>query len=60
MATERENHEIIKLLLEKKEIDINIADSYGIKPIDYSENNEIKQLFSKWFSIHFKIAINKN
>ena len=60
LAAKIGNLEIIKLLLEKKEIDINIEDSHGKKPIDYSENHEIKQLLSKWFSIHFKIAINKN
>ena len=59
LAVEIGNLEIIKLLLEKKEIDINIEDSHGKKPIDYSENYEIKQLLSKWFSFHFKIAINK-
>ena len=47
LAVEIENLEIIKLLLEKKEIDINIEDSHGKKPIDYSENHEIKQLLSK-------------
>ncbi len=40
-------HPIIKLLLEKKEIDINIEDSQGKKPIDYSKNIEIKQLLLK-------------
>ena len=59
LAVEIGNLEIIKLLLEKKDIDIK--DSHGKKPIDYSENHEIKQLLSKWFSTtHFKIAINKN
>ena len=60
LAVEKENIEIIKLLLENKYIDINIKDGKGKKPIDYSENHDIKQLLSKWFSIHFKIAINKN
>ena len=36
LAVEIENVEIIKLLLEKKEIDINIEDSHGKNPIDYS------------------------
>ena len=53
LAVEIGNLDIIKLLLEKKEIDINIEDSHGKKPIDYSENQEIKKLLSKWFSIHF-------
>ena len=47
LAVERRNLEIIKLLLQKEEIDINIEDSQGKKPIDYSENDEIKQLLSK-------------
>ena len=47
LAVEIGNLEIIKLLLEKKDIDINIEDSHGKKPIDYSENHEIKQLLSK-------------
>ena len=47
LAAKIGNLEIIKLLLEKKEIDINIEDSHGKKPIDYSENHEIKQLLSK-------------
>ena len=60
LAVEIGNLEIIKLLLEKKEIDINIKDSHGKKPIDYSKNHEIMQLLSKWFSIHYKGVINKN
>ncbi|KAK8889115.1 hypothetical protein M9Y10_033859 [Tritrichomonas musculus] len=47
LAVEIGNLEIIKLLLEKKDIDVNIEDSHGKKPIDYSENYEIKQLLSK-------------
>ena len=47
LAVEIRNLEIIKLLLQNKEIDINIEDSHGKKPIDYSENHEIKQLLSK-------------
>ena len=45
-ATQNNNTEIIKLLLEKKGIDINIKDSNGKKPIDYAKNDEIKQLLS--------------
>ncbi|KAK8871480.1 hypothetical protein M9Y10_007209 [Tritrichomonas musculus] len=37
---------IIKLLLEKKGIDINNEDSQGRKPIDYSSDDEVRQLFS--------------
>ena len=47
LAAEIGNLEIIKILLNKKDIDINIEDSHGKKPIDYSENHEIKQLLSK-------------
>ena len=47
LAVEIGNLEIIKLLLEKKEIDINIEDSQGKRPIDYSEDQEIKQILSK-------------
>ena len=47
LAVEIGNLEIIKLLLGKKEIDINIKDSHGKNPIDYSKNHEIKQLLSK-------------
>ena len=39
--------EILKLFLMKKGIDVNTKDSLGKKPIDYSENPEIKQLLSK-------------
>lgn len=47
LASEIGDIEIIKLLLEKKEVDINIEDDQGKKPIDYSENQEIKYLLSK-------------
>ena len=47
LASELGDFEIIKHLLEKKEIDINIEDHQGKKPIDYSENDEIKKLLSK-------------
>ena len=49
LATRIGNSTILKLLLKKKEVDINIKDSQGKKPIDYSENTEIKQLLSKDF-----------
>ena len=49
LASELGDLEIIKHLLEKKEIDINIEDHQGKKPIDYSANDEIKKLLSKWF-----------
>ena len=47
LAAQIGNLEILRLLLEKKEIDINIKDSLGKKTIDYSKNPEIKQLLSK-------------
>ena len=47
LAVRNEDTEIIELLLCKKEIDTNIEDSQGKKPIDYSKNIEIKQLLLK-------------
>lgn len=46
LAVEINNLEIIKLLLGMKEIDINIEDSEGKKPIDYAKNDVIKKLLS--------------
>ena len=40
------NVEIIKLLLGKKDININIEDSQGKKPIDYTNDPEIINLLS--------------
>ena len=37
--------EIIKLLLGKKGIDVDIKDSNGKKPIDYSKNDNIRLMF---------------
>ena len=45
-AVQISNTEIVKLLLVKKDININIEDSQGKKPIDYAKNDEIKQLLS--------------
>ena len=59
MSNKIKNLEIIKLLIQKKEININIEDSQKKKQIDYSSNPEIKRLLSKWFFIHYKIAFNK-
>ena len=47
LASQMENIEIIKLLLKKEGININIEDIQGKKPIEYSENHEIKKLLSK-------------
>ena len=47
LASKQGNLEIIKLLLMKKGIDINIKDDQGNKPIDYSNNHEIRHLLSK-------------
>mgnify|MGYP002475832176 FL=1 len=38
---------ILKLLLKKKGIDINIKDSQGEKAIDYSKNLKVIQLLSQ-------------
>ena len=46
LAAKIGNFEMIKLLLEKKEVDIHIEDHQGKKPIDYSKNDEIRQLLS--------------
>ena len=46
LAVEKGYLEIIKLLLKNKEIDINIENDKGKKPIDYATNDEIKQLLS--------------
>ena len=51
LAAKIGNIEIIRLLLGKKDICINIEDKCGKKPIDYAKNQEIKQLLSKWFEI---------
>ena len=42
---------IIKLLLECKEIDINIEDEQGKKPFDYASKDEIKQLLNHWLLV---------
>ena len=47
LAAKIGNLEIVKLLLEKKEIDINIKDSHGKKPIYYAVKREIIKLLSK-------------
>ena len=58
LAIQNNNVEIVKLLLEKKDIDINIEDNQGKKPIDYSNNDEITQLLTQWFQF-YEIPINK-
>ena len=45
LAAQQGDIEIIKLLLRVKNIDINIEDEQGKKPIDYSKNDEIRKLF---------------
>lgn len=40
------NLEVIKVLLNYKNININLRDDKGKKPIDYTDNDEIKQLFN--------------
>lgn len=51
LAVQINNVEIVKLLLGKKDIDISIEDNQGKIPIDYSNNDEITQLLSQWFSV---------
>ena len=58
LAIQNNNVEIVKLLLEKKDIDINIKDNQGKKPIDYLNNDEITQLLTQWFQF-YEISINK-
>lgn len=38
--------EIIKMLIQNKNIDLNAYDFYSKKPIDYSQNTEINELFA--------------
>lgn len=47
LAAQNRNLSIIKILLTHGNIDIIIQDSQGKKPIDYSNNIEIKKLLSK-------------
>lgn len=46
-AVEKGYLEIIKLLLKSNGININVKDDQGKKPIDYANNDEIKQLLKK-------------
>ena len=60
LAAKINDPEIVKILLTKKDIDINIEDSKGRKPISYSSSDEIRQLLSHWFFFFFwKIKIKK-
>ncbi|KAK8849346.1 hypothetical protein M9Y10_018727 [Tritrichomonas musculus] len=43
-AVKNKQVEIIKLLLQQKDIDKNSVDEYGKKPIDYTDDEDIKQL----------------
>ena len=45
LAAQQGDIEIVKRLLEEKNIDINIEDEQGKKPIDYTKNDEIRKLF---------------
>ena len=45
-AVKKENIEIIKLLLENNEINIHIKDDHHKEPIEYTNNNEIKQMLN--------------
>lgn len=46
-AAKKGDPKIIKFLLIRKGVNINIKDNQGKKPIDYCENPEIKQLLLK-------------
>lgn len=45
-AVKNEYVEFIKLLLENKKINIDTVDDKGKRPIDYTTNNDIKQLLN--------------
>ena len=47
LAVQINNVKIVKLLLEKNDINIYIKDFRGKMPIDYSKNDEITQLLSR-------------
>ena len=47
LAVEKGYLEIIKLLLKNKNIDVQIEDNQGRKPIDYTTNNEIQKLHDR-------------
>ena len=51
LAVEKQNLEIVKLLLKNKGINIHTKDNQGKEPIDYTKNKEIRQLLN--VSIHF-------
>ena len=44
-AVELANYEIIALLLRQPNIDINVKDEKGFIPIDYTQDDQIKQMF---------------
>ena len=44
-AVENEQTEIIKLLLQQKKIYLNVLDENQKKPIDYTNDEDIKELF---------------
>ena len=46
LAVEKDDIEIVKLLLQHKDIDINVEDNKGNKPINYAKSDSIKQLLS--------------
>ena len=48
MAVENSNKEIIKLLLENKNIDLNEVDGKNKKAIEYDQNDEIRELFQEF------------
>ena len=47
LAVKNQSIEIIKILLNQKNIDLNIKDDEGFKPIELTKNEQIKNLFNK-------------
>ena len=52
LAVQREYIDIIKLILQNKDVNVDIEDDQGKKPIDYTTNSQIIQLFNHWFLVH--------
>lgn len=48
LAVKKSNKEIIKLLLQNKEIDLNKIDDQNKKAIDYADDEEIKKIFQEF------------
>lgn len=55
LAVEKGDISIIKKLLSYKGIDVNIKDSLGKKPIEYTNDEQIIQLFNQ-FTLNSEVA----